>query len=90
MLFFKESKIGEVCAWWSALVYNELKNSMIAGAVRQAIYGVEKDFYACCELLFLGRLKVINHNLGVVANLKKSFGRDMLNMPSETHYHNSL
>lgn len=90
MLFFKESKIGVVCAWWSALVYNELKNSTIAGAVRQAIYGVEKDFYACCELLFLGWLKVINHNLGVVANPKKSFGRDMLNIPSETHYHNSL
>ena len=44
---------------------------MIAGAVRQAIYGVEKDFYACCELLFLGWLKVINHNLGVVTNTKK-------------------
>jgi hypothetical protein len=44
---------------------------MIAGAARQAIYGVEKDFCACCELLFLGWLKVINHNLGVVANPKK-------------------
>lgn len=73
MLFFEESKIGVVCARWSALVYNELKNSMIAGAVRQAIYGVEKDFCACCELLFLGWLKVINHNLEVVANTKKRF-----------------
>jgi hypothetical protein len=54
MLFFKESKIGVVRARWSALVYNELKNSMIAGAVRQAIYGVEKDFTLVANCYFWG------------------------------------